>query len=272
MLHLQLETTNVCNAACVFCPYPKMERAKGRMTKALSDKILTDAAGLGDKIERITFTGLGEPLLDADLEYRIRFAKAANPKWHVDVYTNGTFLTPSRSDKLAEAGLDTLYVSLNAVSHEKRKAIMDLDDYEKVCEQIVYAARLEKMRVIIKAIQTKDLMEVGEPEVFMRKWGGPMNLGGGGFLHLEGNWAGQMSNVRVVPSTACSRALMQIMVLWDGRVSLCCFDGEGKVILGDLNSQTIREVFNGSKALGIREAHNEGRRSTLPLCNNCTAI
>jgi hypothetical protein len=62
------------------------------------------------------------------------------------------------------------------------------------------------------------------------------------------------------------------MVLWDGRVSLCCFDAEGAVILGDLKTQTLREVFGGDKAVGIRLAHVEGRRQELPLCNTCTAI
>jgi radical SAM protein with 4Fe4S-binding SPASM domain len=78
--------------------------------------------------------------------------------------------------------------------------------------------------------------------------------------------------VRRVPRTPCRRAMNQIMVLWDGRVSLCCFDAEGAVILGDLNHQSLRDVYNGTIALGIRQAHHEGRRGELALCKDCTAI
>ena len=78
--------------------------------------------------------------------------------------------------------------------------------------------------------------------------------------------------MRVVPTQSCARAFGQIMVLWDGRVSLCCFDGEGDEILGDLKTQTIREVYNAGRALEIRTAHAEGRRGEIPLCRNCTSI
>jgi hypothetical protein len=53
-------------------------------------------------------------------------------------------------------------------------------------------------------------------------------------------------------------------------MALCCADAEGQVILGDLKTQTLREVFAGDKAADIRRAHVEGRRSSIPLCANCT--
>lgn len=271
MLQLQLETTNICNAACVFCPYPQMQRPKGTMPLDLSDKILTDAADI-PLISVITFTGLGEPLLDRFLERRLMFAKKLNPRWQTNVFTNGSGLSRRKADSLAEAGLDILYVSLNATNAQKRYDIMKLMDYDRVVDQIRYAMSLGAYRVIVKGILSKDLMELGDSDEFMRQWGGPTSEGGSGFLHLEGNWAGDVWTARTPQRTPCSRALGQIMVLWDGRVSLCCFDAEGKEILGDLNSQTLREVYNGPKAVGIREAHNEGRRAEIPICAGCTAI
>lgn len=271
MLQLQMETINVCNAACVFCPYPKMQRPKGWMTPGLSTKIMTEAADI-PQITHVTFTGLGEPLLDRELENRIHKARSLNRNWMIDVYTNGHSLTHDRAISLAETGLDVLYVSLNAVKPSQRVEIMKLDDYDKVVEQIRFASDLKAYKVVVKGISSKDLFEVGDHEQFFQNWGGTVASGGQGFLHLEGNWAGAMYPMRTKPTSACGRALNQIMVLWDGRVSLCCFDGEGEEILGDLNTQTIREMFNGPKALGIRTAHNEGRRATIPLCANCTAI
>jgi organic radical activating enzyme len=270
-IQLQIETTNVCNAECVFCPYPTMERRKGLMSLDLSAKILCDAADI-PQIDAITFTGLGEPLLDRHLERRIHFAKKLRPNWLVDVYTNGSYLTKQRADALAETGLDVLYVSLNAANRQRRLDVMKLGDYDTVVAQTRYAMDLGAYRVIVKAISNKDLMEQGDTDEFMQQWGGPTVHGGSAFLHLEGNWAGDTWKARTPQRTPCSRALTQIMVLWDGRVSLCCFDGEGKEILGDLNSQSLREVYNGPRALGIREAHNEGRRSEIPICAGCTAI
>jgi hypothetical protein len=111
-----------------------------------------------------------------------------------------------------------------------------------------------------------DLLDVGGGEKFMQQWGD------NGFIHLEGNWAGNMWDARLKQKGACHRINDQIMVLQDGRVSLCCFDGDGDVILGDLNTQTIREVFMDRMASIYRMAHAEGRRGELKLCSTCTTI
>jgi hypothetical protein len=274
-MQLQIETIAYCNAACVFCPYPKMKRQRGQMSMELFRKIVDEGVTI-DRVESVTLTGLGEPLLDKQLFDRISYIKkaaaAAKHPVMVDMYTNGSFLTHETSEKLRDAGLDVLYISLNAGRADVRKTIMKVDDYDKVVAEAHYAISLGKPKVLVKAVGSKDLMEGDDRHAFLEEWGGEYQNGGHAFLHLEGNWAGAMWPMRVRPTTPCSRALDQIMVMWDGRVSLCCFDGEGEVVLGDLNRSTIREVFAGEKAVGIRQAHVDGRRGELPLCATCTAI
>jgi len=271
-VQLQLETVAYCNAACVFCPYPTMTRQRGVMPMPLYARIIDQAAEI-PRIDKITLTGLGEPLLDPKVVARVDYARFRKPSAEIDLYTNGSFLKPAVVDALSEAGLSTLYVSLNAANASKREQIMRLKDYHEVVGYIEYARAHGKFRTIVKAVMEKDLIEQDEAEEFLARWGGPLQLGGNAFMHLEGNWAGEMGRpMRVLPTTACYRALDQIMVLWDGRVSLCCFDGEGQVIFGDLNEQTIKEVFDGEKAWAYRLAHAEGRRAELELCRTCTAI
>lgn len=242
------------------------------MDMALFRKIIDEAATL-ERIDHYTLTGLGETLLDRFLYDRVAYLRKKVGNDMVDLYTNGTFLTSDRVNLLRDAGLTVLYVSLNAVRAEQRKAVMRLDDFDVVCKQLDYAiANRGEMKVIVKAVVSKDLFECGDSEEFQDRWGGPWNEGGHAFLHLEGNWAGAMYPVRMTPTKACGRALGEIMVMWDGRVSLCCFDGEGEVVFGDLNHQTIRAVFDGEMAMNYRKAHAEGRRGELKLCATCTAI
>jgi sulfatase maturation enzyme AslB (radical SAM superfamily) len=276
-MQLQLETIAICNAACVFCPYPTMKRQRGTMDMGLFRKIVDEAATI-PMIEDITLTGLGEPLLDKFLIERIGYIRGTvNAMTSITVYTNGTYLTEEKARQLSEAGISILYVSLNALDARRRKAIMKLDDFDVVVPQIEKAIEIfgnagKGQKLVVKGIVSKDLMEHGEPELFEERWGGSWNNGGRAFLHMEGNWAGATYPVRVTPQTACHRAIGEIMVLWDGRVSICCFDGEGEVIMGDLNTQGIREIYNGEKAWEFRNAHMEGRRGELPLCAQCTAI
>lgn len=258
------------------------------MTMAVFQKIVNEAATI-PVIEKLTLTGLGETLQDRFLVERIRYARRVLPKGvSIDLYTAGGLLRPKMTDALIDAGLDVLYISLNAVSREKRLEIMKVDDFDQVVSYTRYAidafdlraaaeglplTNRKTRRVIVKGIASKDLMEVGEHEQFQEQWQGDWDKGGAAYLHLEGNWAGSVgAKMRTRPRNACSRALSQIMVLWTGEVSLCCFDAEGAVLLGDLRTQTLREIYGGQPALGIREAHMEGRRGELPLCATCTAI
>ena len=280
-LQLQIECCAICNAACVFCPYPTMERQRGTMSMDLFRKIIDDACTI-TRFSDVTLTGLGEPLLDKHLIERVKYIRTKfQPNVTITVYTNGTYLTEAKAQELCDAGVSILYVSINSFDHRRRKAIMGLDDYEVVEKQtrraieIFAKAAKEKgtaQRCVVKAVVSKDLFEPGEPEQFLDKWGGEWNKGGSAFIHMEGNWAGLMYPVRVQPENCCHRAIGEIMVLWDGRVSICCFDGEGKYILGDLNTQTIREMYNSKTAWDFRNAHASGGRKDLPLCSTCTAI
>lgn len=57
-------------------------------------------------------------------------------------------------------------------------------------------------------------------------------------------------------------------VLWDGTVTYCCVDYEGKLNLGNAREQAIEEIFRGPKATAIRE--NELRGKLIhPTCQRC---
>jgi radical SAM protein with 4Fe4S-binding SPASM domain len=243
-----------------------MTRKRGLMSMDLFHKIADEAISI-PIVNAIVITGLGEPLQDKFLFDRIEYIRQRSPGIGIELVTNGQLLTPQKIDALRDAGLTKMSVSLNAVTRERRIAIMKLDDFDHVVAMCDYAiAHGRPMNVIVKAVCGPDLMNGAELTAFQARWG--VNA----FLHSEGNWAGETWMPRTPPHQACSRPSTQIMVLHDGRVSLCCFDGEGKEILGDLNTQSIREVFNGTRATDIRIAHRDGRRHEIEVCKHCTAI
>src|SRR6266849_132845 len=167
-VQLQIETTNTCRYSCCFCPHETMKRPQGTMTMPLFKKIVDEARTL-PLIERLTLTGLGETLQDRHLVERVAYARQSLPAGvPVDLYTAGGLLRPALTDWLIAAGLDVLYVSLTATNAESRRQIMHVDDYDQVVAYTKYAieAGRGQMRVVVKAVASKDLMEVGEHEQF----------------------------------------------------------------------------------------------------------
>ena len=270
-IQLQLETQAVCNAACEFCPYPMQTRKKGRMSTVLYNKIVDEAAGI-PLITHVCLNGLGEPMLDPQLVERVAYAHAAGKQ--VFLFTNGTYLTPERFEALKAAGLATILVSLNASNAEERKRIMHLDDWDKVVGNILYAINHRGgVTLEVRAVVNDDSFGLESARRLNALFGSVYD--GGGYVRLiqEGNWAGAnrlIESRTFKPNEHCGRATGAIYVTWDGKVTTCCQDpfGDGNVF-GDLNTQTIREVYAAGPYESFRLDHLNNEADKHPICKDC---
>jgi len=79
------------------------------------------------------------------------------------------------------------------------------------------------------------------------------------------NWAGKIKSNMSHPDGHCCRPRRQIVVMWDGRVNLCCMDSDGEVILGDVRTSSLKEIWESNGARMYREK----KKSELDLCKIC---
>ena len=80
------------------------------------------------------------------------------------------------------------------------------------------------------------------------------------------NWAGTLNANRDV-NYPCYRPWLTFTVLWDGRVSLCCADFDGRHILGDMRTSTIREIWESEAYRQVRRQHLES--GGPDICRAC---
>jgi radical SAM protein with 4Fe4S-binding SPASM domain len=71
-------------------------------------------------------------------------------------------------------------------------------------------------------------------------------------LHTWGNVV-QPEEVRPAVDAYCPAPNEQFVILWDGRVTVCCTDYEGRLAVGDIKRQTIEEIWTGPKWRHMRE-------------------
>ncbi len=271
-LELQLETTSTCNAACHFCPYTDLGRHGGLMKRELFEGIIDEAITI-PSIHRYVLHGLGEPLLDPYLVLRVKYIRQRDPRSTIEIYTNGVYLTPDKFDALKKAGVTSIIISLNAVRQDQHTLIMGLiGKFDSVCKNIDYAiANKDRVAIQVHAVSNGDQFTEEDAFTFYYRWGYSTHEGYGICIR-ETNWAGdnRTTHQNWKPNEACGRALEQIYVMYDGRVSTCCLDPSGKQIFGDLSKQTIREVYNSEKYLKFREAHACDKADEYSICANCT--
>jgi len=269
-LELQIETTSTCNARCVFCPYPALNRKGGLMSMELFARIIDDMAQI-PQINSLVLHGLGDPTLDPRLVDRIKYIRQDKAIDHpIEVYTNGIAMMPHKLDALKDAGLTCVVFSVNAVRPDQHDAIMGTKGkFDTVCANADYAIKIG-LAVETHAVLTNDTFNRDDMDIFYRRWG-RAGVDGNGMVIYENNWAGLNRDTRLWnANNCCSRATGQIYVLVDGRVAMCCYDPSGKTTFGNLSEQSIREVYNSDYYTLFREMHSLNRAAVFERCAGCT--
>ena len=110
-----IEPTNCCNLTCRTCVRNNWEGVLGHMAQPTFERIIDGLQAFPLPLT-VFFGGFGEPLSHPRIMQMIAQAKALGAS--VEMITNGTLLTAERSRQLLEAGLDTLWVSLDGATAE----------------------------------------------------------------------------------------------------------------------------------------------------------
>ena len=287
---LILDTTNHCNAKCSWCHNPDLKYPKGVMSQKLFEKIIRDYAQYkGD----IWFATFGEPFMDKNILNRIEFTRKFDSIENITILTNALLLSSDNVKRLIDLKVD-IEISLDEINKDMFETVKQID-FDKVIKNILFLLDANQrtgspIRVIIRMKTLQTEKEVKEAKLYQQikelgayvdltpvatsdsiaNWGG--NFDKSQFfknyfpgLTLNGNY----KNYNVKNNAPCSQLWRNLVVMWDGKVVLCCVDMEGKVVLGDLNKNSILEIWKGEKIETVRKLFKNRSKSKIPLCKKC---
>ena len=250
---VQIESTNICNAKCVFCPRDEMHRRQGIMTFELFRKVVDECAELG--ITHVRVHNYGEPFVDRQLVEKVRYAKDKGIQ-EVGMISNGSLITDAVARGMIEAGLDAINISVDASGKEVFESTRIGLNYDKVVANIERLVRIRaelgrrRPKLILSFVRQNNS---ADEQAFIEHWRNVADK-----IHVTDlhNWAGTLNHESDV-RFPCYRLWLTFTVLWDGRVSLCCADFDGRTVLGDLNTQTIQDIWNSDAYRAVRREHLE---------------
>jgi len=272
---LMIENTNHCNAECVMCPRDTLSRKRGFMDFGLFEKIMKEVSSVRRK--PVThLQGFGEPLLDTLLAKRIQLAKTCGIK-HTYIVTNASLLFPETSRKIIGAGLDKMKISFYGTDEESYNTAMKRLNFKVTYQNITEFLRIRKdmkrgiPRLILQYLPNET--NHAKTEEFKALWSSLIDTKVGDCLNVSSlhNYGGGRAynhlGKKIV--SVCYFPWTSMSVLWDGRVVTCCMDSNGVQVLGDLNSQSIQEVWNGPVLSGVRDNFRKLDYSNYPVCLSC---
>lgn len=114
-----LETFSYCNRKCWFCANSFIDRKTANLflDEGILAMVLRDLAEI-DFDRTINLSSYNEPLADPVILDHLRRVRREVPRAQLSLYSNGDYLNRDYLDRLHDAGLNELYLSLHTGDHE----------------------------------------------------------------------------------------------------------------------------------------------------------
>ncbi len=271
-VHIDLEINSNCNYRCLFCPHGtgQMRNDLPLMSFETAKRILNKLGK--NKVYSIKLNWRGEPALHPNLAEITAFAKKVGIK-EVQINTNGLLFNEQKIRDLILTGIDRVIFSLDATSPEIYSKIRPGGDFNKVVNNIKTFDRIRK--------------ELGRQKPFLRVQMVRTELNKHQVSDYKKIWQGIADDIRVsdvtdrgqgdylkvgdqlsIGRTACPQPWQRMMISCEGKVLMCCSDWFEDYIIGDINKNSLKEIWQGQKLKAVRKLIRKAKYDFEP-CKSC---
>ena len=280
---LTIETINICNNACIICPYTVHTRARKTMSMAIFQKIVNEYISIGGGPLSLT-PMMGEVFLDKLLPKRLLLLRASPEITTISATTNATMARRYSDTKLTEvlSAFDRILVSVYGLDRNEFNAMARRDDYELMIEQLVRLLTLSKpntVHIAMRLLKKRPPDEITTWESDVARRAGIQNLQVHSRVTEFQNW-NYFDVTQPLPHDAtwappvttshqCLVPLIAFQALVDGTISFChCADYEGNpgLGLGNVKDVSFIEILSSDK---IRRLWRWDRYGIPDLCRSC---
>lgn len=283
---LFVDPASTCNFRCTFCPtgdrdlIKSTRRWQGCLDFDLYKKVIDDLGEFDRPLKVLRLYKEGEPLLHTHFADMVRYARESGYVKYIDTTTNGYLLAPERVGPILDAGIDRINISVDGMSSEQYWEFTQTRvNFQQFVENIQWLyAHKGSCEICVKIpgdmITEEDRKRFFETfgdiadrvfiENFAPCWPHFDVEERTGIRITQGIYGNVIQEVAVCPYIFYSMA-----VNTDGTVSLCFLDWARTLMVGDVRTQSLKDIWNGHAMRRHRVAHLEGRRKDDPTCAAC---
>jgi radical SAM protein with 4Fe4S-binding SPASM domain len=286
---VSIEPTTSCNLRCPECPSGL--RSFSRPTGMLNDDLYKKVIGqLSKDVSYITFYFQGEPYLNRRFLDMVSYA--ASRKIYTSTSTNAHYLDDATARKTVESGLHRLIISIDGTTQDVYEQYRIGGKLEKVIEGTKNILRWKKElrsatpHVIFQFLvvrpnehQVSEVQQLAEElgvdevrfktaQVYDFENGNPLIPETKKYSRYKRNENGSYT-VKNKLDDHCWKMWSSCVITWDGKVVPCCFDKDAQHQLGDLQTDSFREIWNSERYKNFRNQLFASRKS-IDICANCS--
>jgi len=255
-------------------------RPKEIMSLDFFKKIAERFAPYVEHFKFVTLHGCGEPLLDKTISEKVEHMKKLGFKG-VGFSSNCQRLTQETSQKLLDAGMDTLIASIDGVTREVHEAIRKRTNFDTIVANVERHLRLRDTtgapgRVLVRFIRQQS--NASEWLAYKSFWEARIDKSkGDAVIKFDVHNCGsrildyqQMAIDEGDNIEPCIDLWERIIVFASGAYAFCSADQSGYFDLGNALDKDPIDVFNNETFTYHRNQMLAGRWHDLEHCRTCT--
>lgn len=280
LIGLTIETTNICNFKCIYCPQSDPENhfinGKGIMElktfQTVLDNILENFAPRFVSLHRD-----GEPLVNKRLEEYVSYTRSKGLK--TGISSNCSLLPEERAKSLIDSGLAFVKTDFCADPHVYEK-LRAGGRWKKTYDGMRNLLSEAKRRggyfqLTITDISTyglspeqaaSNMKKLGELFADYEAYVGVMPVH---FHNALDESVERMGEPTDGDYTLCHHPWVHITVDFKGNVVPCCRDLRSEYVCGSLLDTPMREIWNNERFLKLRRALVDKRPDEINICGKC---
>jgi len=287
---ISFEPTTSCNLRCPECPSGLREftRPTGMLKK---DFFSTTIDEIHKELLYLIFYFQGEPYLNPDFLDMVKYA--SSKKIYTATSTNAHYLNDANAKRTVESGLDRLIISIDGTSQDVYKQYRVGGNLDKVLEgakNIVKWKKELKSRtpfiffqfLVVKhnEHQIEEIKrlakEIGVDEVRFKTAqvydyeNDPNKLIP--TIEKYSRYKKDANGVYAPKNklaNQCWKMQHANVITWDGLVVPCCFDKDAAHRLGNLKTQTFKQIWHNDNYKQFRSELMKSRKN-IDICANCS--
>jgi MoaA/NifB/PqqE/SkfB family radical SAM enzyme len=276
-----MDITEVCNLACIHCPHPAFKQsehyAARYLAPDLNTKMVDEVRQFGQGITQyIRYTSNGEPLIHPKgydmIEEAVLYSGV-----YVTLTTNGSIMNEKRTQRLLEAGVHMIDISLDAFTPETYARIRVNGDLRITRENVLrligwVREGKAKTKVVVSYIEQPDnrhetnsfesyWKDQGADHVVIRR----LHSASGAKAELADMMRKEQSKTR----RPCLYPWERISVNARGDLTFCPSDWVHGSFVANYRETTIVETWKGKFYENLRRAHLTDNYTCHSFCGQC---
>lgn len=272
-IYLLIEPVSACNLRCPFCFQADTTFTKkpymGIMKWNLFAKVVDEADKIG--VGAITFASRGEPTMHKKLGAMMGYVSGKKNIYEFKLNTNGTFLNKELCHQILQSKVTQIVISADHYIKEDYERLRKGSNFEETVKNIdmLYDIRKKdypksKVEIRVSGVDSEKKLNRKKFKEFWIKRSDHVSAS---FAYER--WNTYKNKVHPNINDACENFWDRMYVWFDGKVNPCDADYKSYLSYGNLNSNSIKEVWNSKKIKNYRNMHLQGKRNNIDPCNKC---